>query len=394
MPNTHLLKVFTDKKGYFGDVASIIVDEGRHIPDAQRQMITRKLNTGETIFVNDLDTANISVVHPQGEIGFAGVGVLATAWLLTKLRGKPTNKMQARDGEITAWQDSDITWVRASLATMPPWNYKQMESAEAVEEIRLKDTKSWQHTMAWAWIDEAKGIIRARTFAADWDIPEAQGNGSGSMVLAAKLGRPIEIKHGEGAVIFAKPALNGCSDIGGRVKEQVKILEIAIPEYKADTKPDFLTIGPKLDRLLQEHFAGQDIVLRCIGSQDHNDKTVDELARIIQQTGTDKYDANRRGYGYSVGIKQSKHIDFFGSSVKVQPSTDIFTRELLRDFYHGALGDRGYAIRIDIVIVYNASKLTKVEHLYGQDIEESDGFVFKNPKNKIDALLGVVKVTG
>jgi predicted PhzF superfamily epimerase YddE/YHI9 len=100
---------------------------------------------------------------------------------------------------------------------MPSWNYKQLQNAKAVEKISLEDTKNWQHTMAWAWVDEGGGLIRARTFATDWGIPEAQGNGSGFMVLAAKLGRSIEAKHGEGSVIFAKPASNDCADIGGRV---------------------------------------------------------------------------------------------------------------------------------------------------------------------------------
>lgn len=217
MALTYLLRVFTDENGNYGDAASVVMDEGRHVPNSERQAIARKLNTGETIFINDLATANISVMHPQGEIGFAGVGVLAAAGLFTKLRGKPTDKMQSRDGEITAWHEGDLTWVRGSLSIMPPWNYKQLENTKAVERIKLEDTKDWQHTMAWAWIDEAKGLIRARTFAADWDIPEAQGNGSGAMVLAAKLGQAIEIKHGEGAVIFAKPAPDDYADIGGRV---------------------------------------------------------------------------------------------------------------------------------------------------------------------------------
>jgi predicted PhzF superfamily epimerase YddE/YHI9 len=158
-------------------------------------------------------------MHPQGEIGFAGVGVLATAWLLAKLRGKPTTEMQARDGKVTVWQEGGLIWARASLSIMPPWSYQQLDTAEAVDQIKLEDTKTMEHTMIWTWIDEAKGLIRARTFAADWDIPEAQGNGSGSMVLAAKLGRAIEVRHGQGAVIFAKPAADGNADIGGRVKE-------------------------------------------------------------------------------------------------------------------------------------------------------------------------------
>jgi predicted PhzF superfamily epimerase YddE/YHI9 len=129
--------------------------------------------------------------------------------------------MQGRDGEIETWQENGLTWARARLSIMPPWNFKQLESTEAVERITLEDTKTWQHTMAWAWIDEAKGLIRARTFASDWDIPEAQGNGSGSMVLAARLNREIEIRHGKGAVIFAKPAPDGQGDIGGRVVEEI-----------------------------------------------------------------------------------------------------------------------------------------------------------------------------
>lgn len=170
------------------------------------------------------------------------------------------------------------------------------------------------------------------------------------------------------------------------------MLEIAIPEYRANEKPDFLKVGPKLDRLLEEHFAGKDVVLRCLGVQDHPGKTLDELTTVILETGTDKYDSTRTGQGYNVGAKQNKHIDFFGTPTRMQHGTNIFTLELLSDFYHGALGDRGYAIRIDIVIVYDAGKLMNVEHLYGKDIEESDGFVFRDAENKSDALLGVLKI--
>jgi predicted PhzF superfamily epimerase YddE/YHI9 len=127
--------------------------------------------------------------------------------------------MHGRGGDIMTWQDGKITWARASLSTMPPWHHKQLKSAEAVEQIVVKETTNMEHTMVWAWMDEAKGKIRARTFAADWEIPEAQGNGSGSMTLAAALGRKIEILHGEGSVIYAGPGKTGCADIGGRIVE-------------------------------------------------------------------------------------------------------------------------------------------------------------------------------
>lgn len=215
--NLHVLRVFTDPNGNFGDVASVIVDEGKQVPDTRRQELANKLNTGETIFINYVAGANISVMHPQGEIDFAGVGVLATAYLLSKLRDRLTTSLQGRAGTIKAWQDGDVTWVRADLAAMPPWHHRQFDSPEAVEKLTVDEMKSVEHTMVWAWIDESKGLIRARTFANDWEIPEAQGNGSGAMVLAARLQRSIEIKHGEGSVIFAKPAENNKVDVGGRV---------------------------------------------------------------------------------------------------------------------------------------------------------------------------------
>lgn len=217
--NPYLLRVFTNDQGNYGDPTSVVIDEGRRIPDQERRSITRKLNTVETIFINNLETANISVMHPHGEIGFAGVAVVGVAYLLAKLRGRPTEKMIGRDDTIIVWQEDGLTWARANLSSMPPWNYKQLASAQAVEEIKLKDMATMEHVMAWAWIDEAKGLIRARTFATDWNIPEPEGNGSGALVLAAKLKRAIEVRHGKGSVMFAKPAQSGYADIGGRVVE-------------------------------------------------------------------------------------------------------------------------------------------------------------------------------
>lgn len=217
-------RVFTDAQGNFGDKASIVIDEGRHISDKKRQVITRELNTGETIFINNIENAEISVIHPQEEISFAGVGVLATAWFLMKLRGKSIEKLIGRDGDIAIWKEGKITWVCASIKKLPHWNIKQLDNVTEVERIKLKKTSTMKHTVVWAWIDETKGLIRARTFAQDWDIPEAEGNGSGAMQLAHVLQRNIEIIHGEGSYIFANPAINNSAEVGGRVVEEAGIV--------------------------------------------------------------------------------------------------------------------------------------------------------------------------
>ena len=49
--------------------------------------------------------------------------------------------------------------------------------------------------------------------------------------------------------------------------------------------------------------------------------------------------------------------------------------------------------RIDIVIVYDLAKLRRVVHRYeGRTDIKRDGFVFREPDKKTDALLGIIKV--
>lgn len=219
MMPVHILRVFINSDGEFGDRSSVVVDEGRRISEAERQTLTKQLNTVETAFINDSSSADISIVHAQGELDFAGVPALGAAWLLAKLASKPVKTMKSRGGNIVVSQDNELTWIRADLATMPPWSHKQLASAAEVDRIILGETTSWKHTMAWAWIDEAQGLIRARTFATDWEIPEAEGNGSGAALLCASIQRAIRIIHGKGSEIFAKPEANSYIDIGGRILE-------------------------------------------------------------------------------------------------------------------------------------------------------------------------------
>jgi len=215
----HLLRVFTDASGNCGDTVPVVIDEDRKISDAVRQKIAIRLGAPETVFVNDIATADISIMHLQGEVDFAGTPALGAAWLLATLRDEPITVMKGRKSDITTWQENGLTWVQTELASMPPWHHKQLDNPETVEHLTVEAMKTTEHTMVWAWIDEAKGLIRARTFASDWDIPEAEGNGSGSMILAAQLKRSIEIKHGKGSVTFAKPGGNDQAAIGGRVVE-------------------------------------------------------------------------------------------------------------------------------------------------------------------------------
>jgi predicted PhzF superfamily epimerase YddE/YHI9 len=219
----NILRVFTDANGNFGNFASIVFDEDRSIDNPERQAITRRLGHDETVFINGLSKAEVSIFNPQQEVNFAGHAMVGTAWLLARRSGRPVASMHCLGGDIRAWQDADITWIRAGLDMMPPWHHKQLVDATSVEAITPEQAAGMEHTMVWAWVNQKTGLIHARTFASDWGIPEAQGNGSGSMMLAAILHQDIEIKHGQGSIIFAKLAPNNCADIGGRVREESNV---------------------------------------------------------------------------------------------------------------------------------------------------------------------------
>jgi predicted PhzF superfamily epimerase YddE/YHI9 len=217
MTNVHILRAFTNEAGNFGSFAGVVMDEGERLNKVSRQAIARRLGYEETVFVNDVANANVSIFDLQEEIKFAGVPLVCSAWLLREMQGGLIRTVHCLGGDVETWRKEGLTWVRAILTSMPPWNHVQFENSEAIEGITVEQGAAMQHTMAWAWIDESKGLIRARTFMSGWGIPEAEGNGSGSMMLATMLNRSIEIRHGQGSVIFAKPANNNYAEVGGRV---------------------------------------------------------------------------------------------------------------------------------------------------------------------------------
>ena len=71
----------------------------------------------------------------------------------------------------------------------------------------------------WAWIDEERGLVRARCFVAEAGVEEDEATGSAALPLSAQLDRPIEVRQGKGSIIHARPVGDGFVEIGGRVVE-------------------------------------------------------------------------------------------------------------------------------------------------------------------------------
>ncbi|MBN2368256.1 hypothetical protein JXC34_04505 [Candidatus Woesearchaeota archaeon] len=164
-----------------------------------------------------------------------------------------------------------------------------------------------------------------------------------------------------------------------------------IPEWYEKNKPDFRKIGKEIDKIVKKHFLNKNIAIRTLGSQEHNDKSADDLIEIIKKNCHDRYDPKRKGDRYE--NIENKHIEFFALPFKIKKKGE-YIRWLIEPFYYWPIQDRNYPVRVDILIVYDLSKLEVVEHQYkGREGEiKKDGFVFKDEKNKKDALLAIIKI--
>lgn len=168
------------------------------------------------------------------------------------------------------------------------------------------------------------------------------------------------------------------------------ISEIKLPIYTVNSEPDTEAIGHIVDEKLYELFSGRKIVLRAIASSEHNGKSIEEIVHIIEQTGTDRYDPERKGDRYE--NIENKHIDLFAFSADLNEVSAIFNQAVW-GFYYSSKDIHGYPMRIDIVIIYDATKMERVHHQHeGRDDIKDDGYKFKDPDHKTEALLGIIKL--
>ena len=209
MPTLHLLRVFCSEDGSAGNPLGVFL-EGSEVPPERRQAVAADLGLSEIVFVDDAERGEIRIFTPTVELDFAGHPSVGTAWLL-----EGAEVLRAPAGELAIRRDGQIVYVAARPEWGPPWEFAELASPDEVEALD-GPPRGHDLTMAWAWIDEAAGTIRARAFPVRIGIAEDEATGSAAAKLCAQLGRPIDIRQGRGSRILARPGDNGLVEIGGR----------------------------------------------------------------------------------------------------------------------------------------------------------------------------------
>jgi len=166
----------------------------------------------------------------------------------------------------------------------------------------------------------------------------------------------------------------------------IKPKYIACQDYRFSNNLNLNKVASNIDSVLLENFRGQNIVLRGIQSEKHN-LPKDELIQLIVETGSDRYDLDN-----SNEVKVSdKDIDLFGLACKVIAPITLPILEGFHKYKPKSLERPQY--RVDIWMIYDASKLENVEYSHSYyDAKARDGYVFKNPQKKTEALLGLIVI--
>ncbi len=124
------------------------------------------------------------------------------------------------------------------------------------------------------------------------------------------------------------------------------------------------------------------LIVRLISSKDH-DMSKAELIKLVRETGSDRYDKNRKQMFDDFYGKHN--IDFFGTIVE-EAKLDDYIAEMEHEFGTKTLGDRKRRVEPDIAIMYNASNCNMVQHVY-EDRLTSDCFQFiSSPKEALEEV--------
>lgn len=234
MAELHVLRVFCDENGDYGNPLGVVLDGG-DVPAAERQAVAATLGFSETVFVDDRTSATLQIFTPAVELPLAGHPLVGTSWLLRQAAieagdepvgetvgdtaGEPIGVSVLRPpaGDVPTGADDDGAWIVAGPHDAPPFDLVQLSSAAEVEALEVRRGAD-VHEDVWAWVDvRERTRIRCRVFADAVGIPEDEATGSAALRLVAELGHPVTIVQGRGSMIDGAPVTNGRVRIGGRV---------------------------------------------------------------------------------------------------------------------------------------------------------------------------------
>lgn len=216
MTELDVLRVFCGPDGAGGNLLGVVRD-GAAVPGAaERAALAAELGFSETVFLDDANRGTVDIHTPSVRLPFAGHPLVGMAWLLRSL-GRPPRTLRPAAGEVAVRFEGDVVWVHGRAEWVTARTARRYHSAAEVDALPAPPPgEGWLY--AWAWQDEAAGVVRARGFPRRGDgIVEDEATGAAALLLTYELGRPLDIRQGAGSRILTRPHPDGTIAIGGQV---------------------------------------------------------------------------------------------------------------------------------------------------------------------------------
>ncbi|HET9170452.1 MAG TPA: PhzF family phenazine biosynthesis protein [Actinospica sp.] len=228
--NVLVVRVFADEDGRFGNELGVVLDAAG-LDSGLGPKLTAHLGFSETVFVDRIDEtgADVRIFNPTAEMRLAGHPLVGTSRVIAEATGAQPAVLRPRLADaVDTWREGEVTWIRGNAAFAPEFEFVRHTTPACVEGLAVPAVEERAHAQHWAWIDEAAGVLRARTFVGTMGIPEDEATGAAAIHQAQRLGRPVTIRQGRGSVLRARPAETpGWSEVGGLVvAEPARVIEL------------------------------------------------------------------------------------------------------------------------------------------------------------------------
>ncbi|MCB5907147.1 PhzF family phenazine biosynthesis protein [Streptomyces pinistramenti] len=224
-----VLRVFCGPDGSGGNALGVVRD-GAALPDpATRAALAAELGFSETVFLDDAERGTVDIHTPSVRLPFAGHPLVGLAWLLRAL-GRPPLTLRPPAGEVAVFYEgtadegeaaeAETVWVRGRPEWVTGRRTERYASAAEVDALPAPPPgEGWLY--AWAWQDEAAGIVRARGFPRRaGGTAEDEATGAAAILLTHRLGRPLDVRQGAASQILTRCYPDGSVAVGGRVRAE------------------------------------------------------------------------------------------------------------------------------------------------------------------------------
>ncbi|QRY49425.1 PhzF family phenazine biosynthesis protein [Mycolicibacterium septicum] len=213
-----VLRVFTDSDGNYGNPLGVV--DNSTVAPGDRQRIATELGYSETVFI-DLpqpggNSASAHIFTPVAELPFAGHPTVGASWWLRET-GLPVHTLRVPAGILQVEYDDDRAVVNARSEWAPEFAIYDLASVDELLAADPDDFTDADENYLWAWIDEANGTLRSRSFAPHLGIPEDEATGAAAVRMTDYLSRDLTIIQGKGSVIETRWSPEGWVRLAGRV---------------------------------------------------------------------------------------------------------------------------------------------------------------------------------